>query len=386
MRLNESDTQKTDNSAGVSEVIGAVLLISLVVVSIGIVAALLFSQTAPPTKIPNMNFMTGVSTDNTTLYLYHSGGDPLNVGEFNVLVDGQPKSYSVSSGGSQWSLGTNLIVPIATVPATTVPKNVQIVYNGGSSTGTATTYTSTTKGTVLVRQGSNTNSTVNITPDQLPYLDCSAVANLACAASISPDTISALFLSNLSSDYIYFGRDSNVTLATTNSFFNFTVVGTGSSIQLEYVNPYPYVLNDGDTVSIFPNGNGDNTYLKIFAIGGKIWELRAYAVNYNITNSAGGVRVKGGSNTFDIFNANIINCKIDSTLDITSTTNASNILLVMNGTVKLNTNVTGNATNIVNMQPTETGVFSFIHDAGNPNNVYFIGKADSVTVNGVALV
>ena len=157
MRMNESDTQKTDNSAGVSEVIGAVLLISLVVVSIGIVATLLFSQTTPPTKIPNMNFMTGVSPDNTTLYLYHSGGDSLNVGEFNVLVDGVPKPYSVSGGGSQWSLGTTLNVIISATDPKTVPKNVQIVYNGGSSTGTATTYTSTTNGTVLVRQGSNTN-------------------------------------------------------------------------------------------------------------------------------------------------------------------------------------------------------------------------------------
>jgi FlaG/FlaF family flagellin (archaellin) len=381
MRIDRRETQKTDNSAGVSEIIGAVLLISLVVVSIGIVAALLFSQTAPPTKIPNMNFMTGVSAGNTTLYLYHSGGDPLNVGEFNVLVDGVPKPYNVSGGGSQWSLGTNLIVPISTVP-----KNVQIVYNGGSTTGTATTYTSTTNGTVLVRQGSNVNSTVNIPADQAPYLDCSAVANPVCAALISPDTVSALFLSNLSSDYIYFGRDSQVTLATTNSFFNFTVIGTGSSIQLEGVNPYPYLLNDGDTVSIFPNGNGASTSLKIFAIRGRIWELRALAVNYNITTSAGVVRVKGGSTTFDIFNANIINCQINSTLDITSTTTASNILLVMNDTVKLNTNVTGNAINIVNMRPTKTGVFSFIHDAGNPNNVYFIGKADSVTVNGVAQV
>ena len=352
-----------DHCAGVSEVIGSVLLISLVVGGAALVGILLLSQQTP-TKIPNVNFMVGVNDSGKGLYLFHNGGDSLRNGEFSVLVDGISKPYTIVGGTDNWSLGKNLQVNILSPP-----QQVQVVYNTAGSGAT-----------VL----SSASVNVSTTPGFIPA-DISATAPLPnyctlCDLTTIPDQVAQGYMTNLTSNYIYFGRDSQVTLATANSFFNFTVTKPGSSIQLEGVAPYPYTLNVGDKVNLTPRGA--TTYLKIFAIGGEIWELRALSVNYEIRTSAGALRVSGGANTFDIFNARITGCTIDSTLDITSTNTASNILLVMNNSVKLNTNILNNATNIVNMRPTKTGLFSFIHDAGAPNNAYFVGNADSVTVQG----
>jgi FlaG/FlaF family flagellin (archaellin) len=354
-----------DHCAGVSEVIGSVLLISLVVGGAALVGIFLLSQQTP-TKIPNVNFMVGVNDSGKGLYLFHNGGDSLRNGEFSVLVDGVSKSYTIVGGTDNWSLGKNLQVNILSPP-----QQVQVVYNTAGSGAT-----------VLSSASVNVSTTPGFTP-----ADISATAPLPnyctlCDLNTIPDQVAQGYMTNLTSNYIYFGRDTQVTLATTNSFFNFTVTKPGSSIQLEGITPYPYTLNVGDKVNLTPRGT--TTSLKIFAIGGEIWELRALSVNYEIRNAAGALRTPiGGSNTFDIFNAWITGCKIDSTLDITSTATASPLLLVMNGTIKFNTNIANNATNIVNMRPTKNGLFSFIKDAGAPGNVYFVGNADSVTVNGV---
>ena len=179
MRIDRNEKQKTDNSAGVSEIIGAILLISVVALAVAIIGVFFFSQPTP-TKIPNLNFMTGVN--GSTLYLYHNGGDALNVGEFSVLLDGKEASYSVSDRSSQWSLGKNLIVPISSMP-----QNVQIVYNSSSAGGAV----------LLDQAAADIVSTVNVTADQLPYLDCSAVRNWDCANQIPPEIISAMNIANI---------------------------------------------------------------------------------------------------------------------------------------------------------------------------------------------
>ena len=402
MHIERRETQKMDNSAGVSEIIGAVLLISLVVVSIGIVAALLFSQTAPPTKIPNMNFMTGVSPDNTTLYLYHSGGDPLNVGEFNVLVDGVAKSYSVSGGSSQWSLGTNLIVPIATVPATTVPKNVQIVYNGGSTTGTATTYTSTTNGTVLVRQGSNVNTTVNVSADQAPYLDCSAVANPTCLANIPSNTINTMYMTNTTQKLIRFMQNNQaysgangpgpITGAAGSAYhFNFTVTNENSTIIAGTANQdtcaagTTYYLHNGDKVGIILVGYPNSFY--IYGMGSQIWYMNVGThsrVVIQISNQTTTITLPANAN----LNANSgTNClcnayiesytSLDSTIDIvTQTTNVITYLKV-NNTQYIN-GVNTSTITVNNIKPIYNGLIN-VEFGGTTEPVYFVGWADSIS-------
>ncbi len=117
--------------SGVSEVIGAILLISIVIAAVAIVGVFLFSLNTPQ-EIPSINFMTG-SDNSNRLYLFHNGGDSLTKGCFSVIVDGVMRNdYTISDGSNVWSLGTNLILSGV---SSSVPHNVAIIYNNTESGG-----------------------------------------------------------------------------------------------------------------------------------------------------------------------------------------------------------------------------------------------------------
>ncbi|WP_165394894.1 type IV pilin N-terminal domain-containing protein [Methanofollis fontis] len=97
---------------GVSEVIGAVLLISLVVLGVAIVAVTILSQ-PPPAEVPRVSVVAATSTDNTTFVLFHEGGDTLSEGEYRIYVDNgsgledRTDEFTLSGDGI-WSIGENL--------------------------------------------------------------------------------------------------------------------------------------------------------------------------------------------------------------------------------------------------------------------------------------
>ena len=84
IRIPGQKIKMSDNSSGISEVIGAILLISVVVLAVAIIAVGLFSQPLPK-KIPDARFITEIK-DNT-LTIYHDGGEPLYRGEFFIKVN-----------------------------------------------------------------------------------------------------------------------------------------------------------------------------------------------------------------------------------------------------------------------------------------------------------
>jgi hypothetical protein len=357
--------RRADQSAGVSEVIGSVLLLALVVAGAGIVAVVLFSQQTP-TKIPNVDFMVGRDTSGANLYLYHNGGDSLRNGEFSVLVDGVSKPYTIVGGTDNWSLGKNLQVSIS-LP----PQRVQLVYNstgsGGVVISSALINVSTTPGYVAA----DISQSVPVT-DYCP----------ACDLNTIPARVAGAYMNNLTGNYILFGRStlSDIPASPGGGYFNFTVTDPGlSSIQISgAVAAFPYPLTTGDKVSL---AQAAATGYKIFSIGNEIWELWATNANVIITHSNGTVRTYNGRT---VYNAMISGCTIDSTLDITRTAaGATNVLLVMNDTIKRNQN-TGEWVIITNIRPTKAGLFSLVHDANS--NVYFVGNADSVTIDGVPQV
>ncbi|MDD1663283.1 MAG: DUF2341 domain-containing protein, partial [Methanomicrobiales archaeon] len=119
------DRAKRDRSAGVSEVIGTLVLIGVVVLGIAIVGIFLSSNPLP-TKVPSFNSI--ISNQSQVIYLLHKGGDALQAGEFQILVDGgdQTANFSfLSSGTYPWSIGETLI---GVAPA--MPGRVVIVMNG----------------------------------------------------------------------------------------------------------------------------------------------------------------------------------------------------------------------------------------------------------------
>jgi len=111
---------------GVSEVIGAVMLIAVVGAAVAIIAVALLSQPAPE-KIPALEAV--ISNTGNAIQIYHNGGDTLQKADFKVLVNGAEVPESVLWPGSDttWSSGETLtfVSPNA--------KTVQIVYAKGSS-------------------------------------------------------------------------------------------------------------------------------------------------------------------------------------------------------------------------------------------------------------
>ena len=117
----------TNSESGVSEVIGAVLLIALVVAAVAIVGVGLLSQPLPK-QIPALEAI--ISSFGDTIQIFHNGGDPLQKEDVMILVDDQDKTENFFKGANLWSLGDLLTY---TSPDSRNPENVKIVYTGAGA-------------------------------------------------------------------------------------------------------------------------------------------------------------------------------------------------------------------------------------------------------------
>lgn len=369
MHTDRREKQKRDTCAGVSEIIGAILLVMVVVAAVGVIAVYLFSQPMP-SKVPSLKFMTAVN--GSKLYIYHNGGESMNVGEFSVLLDGVPKSYSISDGSSQWSLGKNLEVTISTVP-----QNVQIVYN-----------TSSTGGSVLLGQASaNVVNSRNVSPDRLPYLDCAATSNPACLASLPPETINTMYITNTTKKAIRFMQANQARGiirggATPTYHFNFTVDDDNSTILVGAAGSDTcaagtiYYLKTGNKVGIVLTGSPDSFY--IYGTGSQIWYMNVgnrNRLNFQIINQTRTATFAGNNVICNAYIGKYTN--LDSTLDIiTATTNVIT-------TLKVNTTEYINGVNIStitlnHVKPIPNGLFLINYGAA-AEPIFFVGQADSIS-------
>jgi len=73
------------NEGAVSEVVGAILLVSVAVLGVAIVAMTILSQPTP-SEIPHVSIAAG-ATANGTFALLHEGGDALAEGDYRIYVD-----------------------------------------------------------------------------------------------------------------------------------------------------------------------------------------------------------------------------------------------------------------------------------------------------------
>jgi len=115
-----------------SEVIGTVLLISIVVIAGSIIAVAVLSQPQAQ-KIPAVSAL--ISNQSQIVYIKHNGGDPLQNGTYRILVDGADVTSSMNLP-STWSIGNTLTY---TKPGTNPPSSVQIVYTDSGSAGVVLT-------------------------------------------------------------------------------------------------------------------------------------------------------------------------------------------------------------------------------------------------------
>jgi hypothetical protein len=379
MGTERTQRQKTDSCSGVSESISAILLVSIVVIAVGTVALLVFSQPVP-TKIPALHFMTGVSSSGTTLYLYHNGGDTLNAGEFSVLLDGVPASYTISGGGSQWSLGKNLVVPISQIP-----NKVTVVYGDSQAGGVS----GSTGRFMLDEASANIVNSGNVLPDQLPYLDCSAVKNWDCADQIPPEIISAQYVVNVTTKRVTlmkYGQLGNSIVSNGMvNHLNFTVNDANSSITFggsgcdTSLKKVP--LSIGDKVSVY--FNNDPSSLTLYGSAPQIWEMTAGTgsqISTEIDFANGTVWKKPELAAWAICN---VYCggytNLDSTLVLTTDNSIKATSLTVNKTVYIDGVNNSSVIRLTNFKPTDNGLFLIIYSSSSTAAFYVVGWADTIS-------
>ncbi|MGA2933674.1 MAG: DUF2341 domain-containing protein [Methanomicrobiales archaeon] len=128
MIQNISGTESEVRNLAVSEVVGTLILVGVVVVGMAIVATVLLSQPLP-TKVPAFHAI--ITNQSKNIYIQHRGGDALRYAEFQILVDGMDRTSSfMNNGDDPWSVGETLY---ASVPS--IPGSVTLVLNqsGGGS-------------------------------------------------------------------------------------------------------------------------------------------------------------------------------------------------------------------------------------------------------------
>jgi PKD repeat protein len=129
------------SEGGVSELIGSILLIAVLVMAVSIAGIYLFSQPRPD-KIPSLH--ATLWNDTQKIYISHDGGDPLDYAYIKIFVDGIDKtsSFYLSSATGQpwttWSIGNVLVYVTGSSPVSII----QVVYTGtgSSAVGLATLY------------------------------------------------------------------------------------------------------------------------------------------------------------------------------------------------------------------------------------------------------
>jgi hypothetical protein len=112
-------TRENSREWAVSEVIGSVLLVGLVVVGAGVAGAIYFSQ-APPKELPHLSFSADFNNTVKEITLFHTGGDTLLWGEFRIYIDGEDKTTNVKQQ-IPWSFNQPLtITGVGNYPGTIV--------------------------------------------------------------------------------------------------------------------------------------------------------------------------------------------------------------------------------------------------------------------------
>jgi len=134
--LDELRRRTTGDENAVSEMVGAIMLISIMTLAVSIFAVAIIPILSSDTNIPNVDMMTFNDTDRA--YIRHAGGDSLHKDTFHILIDGVDygtldlgdstlQGWAQSDGDDFWEPGETLFYDF---PDSTVPSTITIVYEG----------------------------------------------------------------------------------------------------------------------------------------------------------------------------------------------------------------------------------------------------------------
>jgi hypothetical protein len=254
--------EKAGNDRGLSDALGAVVLISVVALGISVAAVSILSGPLPQ-KLPALNAEVFNTSD--TVYIRHAGGDTLIKGEYRILADGQDRTSAFLMGGAvpaRWSVGDTLeyhipagdeipasiqvvaitgtseqmILQVQIRPPTLVPTHTTLptvsVTTGTITTSTTTSSTTTTASTTTSTTTSSTmTTTTTTTTSSIKTVTVSWHPNGLGSATLSPSTPlsngQAVSVPTGSSPTFIFTPDSNKAVQTI--WLDGAVVYSGSS-------------------------------------------------------------------------------------------------------------------------------------------------------------
>ena len=119
------------NDRGLSDALGAVVLISVVALGVTLFGVAILSGPLPD-RIPALN--AEVTNTSDTVFIRHTGGDTLVNGEYRILADGSDRTSDFLSGGAvpaQWSVGDTLEYHLQ--PNEEIPSSIHIIAITGKS-------------------------------------------------------------------------------------------------------------------------------------------------------------------------------------------------------------------------------------------------------------
>jgi FlaG/FlaF family flagellin (archaellin) len=104
--LNRTEKRITSNEQAVSEVLGQVLLVGIVVIMLSVLGVFFFSQDGPA-DVPHTDVQEIMDTSTDMIYLKHNGGEPISSRDAEIIVNINGKKYVYTSSQIYESLGNS---------------------------------------------------------------------------------------------------------------------------------------------------------------------------------------------------------------------------------------------------------------------------------------
>jgi len=236
------------NENGVSEIIGAILLIAMTVLAASVVGVYIFSQ---PQAEPVDRAEILISANATTVIFQNMGGDALGEADLALYYSGANVNFDSSSVWPFEPGYTITYTPASPPPTTNLSDSVYLIFTGTSSEGVLLD--------VLVEEGQVDRTSWAVTaPGPIPTAS-------GGGQPPTPAEAGEIVWESVKENSVYYMELSDDCDIITPSSFVFSTTGTDNWIQFENTTgsnkgPHKHYLTDGDLVSITTTGQTDEIW------------------------------------------------------------------------------------------------------------------------------
>ncbi|GAB7017113.1 type IV pilin [Methanogenium cariaci] len=351
--------QNAIHEEGVSETIGVVLLIGLVVVGVSLIGVFFFSQPVAE-ELPAVDIL--LSNNGSTILFQHNGGDSLAEDEFRIYVGGNAVAATelsfIDGGNWPWSVGET-IQYTATGPITPLDENVLIAHREEKGILLRPTFVDIT-GTSTDLADVASAPLPTLSPGVGPGSTTPEDAGGIVAASVLADSEIVVAVSSFNWEDIVGGR-----------YFNFTVASSNSTMNIAHETGVRN-FNTEDKIVIRTNDWPVRSRISITGVGNTFFSLRFENVNVWIEN----VAITRPLPPYDV--VDIESAWIPEYEDLESTLAFEldpTYELYINGTLDPRGSTT--AITLNNVRPTDSGMFVInVRDWNIEPNSVILAKAD----------